>query len=39
MKRLFILAVILVVLVSCASTHGTRKCSGQRGTRVPMGVM
>lgn len=39
MKRLFIAVVILMLLMSCASAHGARKCNGQRGTRVPMGVM
>lgn len=31
--------VLLGLLASCASTGGVRKCNGQRGTRVPMGVM
>ena len=36
MKRIAFLIAILVLLVSCTST---RKCNGQRGTRVPMRVM
>jgi hypothetical protein len=39
MKRLAFLVIILLLLASCASTGSARKCSGQRGTRVPMGVM
>jgi|ADurb_Gly_03_Slu_FD_contig_21_367930_length_241_multi_2_in_0_out_0_1 PBP1b-binding outer membrane lipoprotein LpoB len=36
MKRIALILTLLVLLSSCA---GTRKCNGQRGTRVPMGVM
>ncbi len=36
MKRIAIFLVILVLLTSCSSA---RKCNGQQGTRVPMGMM
>ena len=40
MKRLAILLTFLLFLASCASTRtSARKCNGQHGTLVPMGVM
>jgi len=38
-RSLFFLSVI-TLLASCASSNGmVRKCNGQRGTRVAMGVL
>lgn len=40
MKRFLLALAIMVTLAACASSQASvRKCNGQRGTRVPMGLL
>ncbi len=39
MKLSALLIVLVILFSSCASTMQARKCNGQKGTRVPMGVL
>ncbi len=38
-KLFFVLLVIILFTASCASSTHVRKCNGERGVVVPMGVL
>jgi len=38
-KLIAILMIIALFVSSCASSTHVRKCNGQRGVKVPMGVL
>lgn len=38
-KLIAIFIIIGFIAASCASSGHVRKCNGQRGTKVPMGIL